>query len=182
LKRLISNASVLVSFAALVGLFVPWISSHQQMSALTLFRWRYHGGIPNSTSWQATFAISGGELGVQAVRFYGNFPVHRSYYRRWGNGFHQWIHASGRPTPLTRSNDWPAHYGLRHGGDPSPDFMQSWRLVVPMWGMAIAFAIAPGIWAWRRARNRWGRLTPTIKQSLTAGPAQGLHKSSDLAK
>jgi hypothetical protein len=177
LKRVIPNIGVLVSFAALVGLIVPWVSSHQQMSALTLFRWRYNGGISQSTSWQATFAMSGGEFGVQAVRFYGSFPVHRSYYKRWGDGFHQWIHASGRPAPLTRSVDWPAHYGLRHGGDPSPDFMQSWRLVVPMWGLAIVFAIAPAVWTWRRGRRRWGAGAVSTDSALPATGAVNAHKS-----
>jgi len=168
LKRVISNIGVLVSFAALVGLIYPWISSHQQMSGLTLFRWRYHGEIPKSTSWQATFAMSGGEFGVQAVRFYGNFPVHRSYYKRLGNNFHEWTHRSARPTPLTRLEDWPSHYGMFHGGDPSPDFMQSWRLVVPMWGVAIVLAIAPGVWAWRRGRRRWRLGTSPIDSALPA--------------
>jgi hypothetical protein len=182
LKRLISNLGVLVSLAALIGLIVPWISSHQQMSAVTLFRWRYHGGIANSTSWQATFAISGGEFGIQAVRFYGSFPVHSKYHQRWGDGFHEWIHAAGRPTPLTRSNDWPAHYGLRHGGDPTPDFMQSWRLVLPMWGMAIVFAIAPGVWAWRRARKRWKPAIAVSPITVPAEAAGGSIKSLDRAK
>ena len=141
-----------VSLILLVGLSVLWVHSREQAWSARYFHWNYGGDITKSVSWDAIFRISGGELGFQAVRYSGNYPTHQRYYRRMGDSRTRWQTRIdlGNNKPLTQTPGWPTGYGLHHNGEDGTS--QSWRLVLPFWGVFLFLALFPAWWAYRALR------------------------------
>jgi hypothetical protein len=136
----------------LVGVIVLWAHSRDRIASARYFRWNYGGDIAKSVSWDAVFRISGGEFGFQAVRYSGNYPAHQRYYRRMGDSRSRWqTHVDlGINLPLTQTPGWPSGYGLHHNGEEGT--AQSWRLVLPFWGICLLLTIFPGWWGYRTLR------------------------------
>jgi hypothetical protein len=138
-----------MSLVLLVGLSVLWVRSSERSWTVTYFGWNYRGDLQKSTSTDAIFRVSGGEIGLQAVRFYGPFQTHQRYYWRLGTDHSRW---RSRVDPencvaLTETHGWPRSYGFRHNGDSTSGFSQTWGFVLPIWGAWVVLALCPATWA-----------------------------------
>src|SRR5437764_5384173 len=134
LQRRVLAGAAAVCMVVLVGLVVLWTRSYQRSWTLTYFRWNYRGDLNKAVSQDAVFRVSGGEIGCQAVSFYGPYPAHRRYYQRLGDYRFTWRTRLSAEvnTPLTETAGWPHSYGFRHNGEEYPGSSQSWGMVLPL--------------------------------------------------